>query len=166
MMKKSIFVVMSILISAVVFAQPQQQQQPVFKVGAVIPRFNFRNIIDSVPYSNANLEKNKKTIFIYFGPDCGHCINFTKKLTDSISLVNNTQIVMVSSSEFSHMKKFYDDNNLSNFQNISMARDADYFFITYYSVRQFPAAYIYNSKGKFVKSFESEFSIAELAETN
>jgi len=161
-MKKVILIVFSILITLNLIAQGQLQQ-PVFKVGAAIPKINLRNIVDSTPFTNAHLEKNKKTIFIYFGPDCGHCINFTKKLTDSIDLLKNTKIVMVSSSPFSQIRKFYEEYKIADFPSISMARDAEYFFITYYNVRQFPAALIYNAKGKYAKGFENEFSIAEMA---
>jgi peroxiredoxin len=161
-MKKLFFVLALAIFKLTVFAQAQPQQ-PVFKVGAAIPKINLRNVVDSQPFTNAHLEKNKKTIFIYFGPDCGHCINFTKKLTDSIDLLKNTKIVMVSHSPFSQIRKFYDEHKIADFPTISMARDADYFFITYYNVRQFPAALIYNAKGKYVKGFENEFSIAEMA---
>jgi hypothetical protein len=161
-MKKLFFVLSLAIFKLTVFAQAQPQQ-PVFKVGAAIPKINLRNIVDSTPFTNAHLEKNKKTIFIYFGPDCGHCINFTKKLTDSIDLLKNTKIVMVSSSPFSQIRKFYEEHKIADFPAISMARDAEYFFITYYNVRQFPAALIYNAKGKYVKGFENEFSISEMA---
>ena len=161
-MKKLFFVLSLAIFKLTVFAQAQPQQ-PVFKVGAAIPKINLRNIVDSTPFTNAHLEKNKKTIFIYFGPDCGHCINFTKKLTDSIDLLKNTKIVMVSSSPFSQIRKFYEEHKIADFPTISMARDAEYFFITYYNVRQFPAALIYNAKGKYVKGFENEFSISEMA---
>jgi peroxiredoxin len=161
-MKKLFFVLSLAIFKLTVFAQAQPQQ-PVFKVGAAIPKINLRNMVDSTPFTNAHLEKNKKTIFIYFGPDCGHCINFTKKLTDSIDLLKNTKIVMVSSSPFSQIRKFYEEHKIADFPAISMARDAEYFFITYYNVRQFPAALIYNAKGKYVKGFENEFSISEMA---
>lgn len=161
-MKKSLLIVFCSLLTFQLYAQGQPQQ-PVFKVGAAVPKINLRNIVDSMPFTNAHLEKNKKTIFIYFGPDCGHCINFTKKLTDSIDLLKNTKIVMVSSSPFSQIRKFYEEHKIADFPTISMARDAEYFFITYYNVRQFPAALIYNAKGKYVKGFENEFSISEMA---
>lgn len=161
-MKKVIFASVLVIFTLSVIAQTQPQQ-PVFKVGAAIPKINLRNVIDSQPFTNANLEKNQKTIFIYFGPDCGHCMYFTQRMTDSIDLLKNTRIVMVSSSPFSNIRKFYDDYKIADFPSISMARDAEYFFITYYSIRQYPAALIYNAKGKYVKGFENEFSIAEMA---
>jgi hypothetical protein len=62
---------------------------------ATIPTFVLDNVVDSTAFTDANLDKTKKTIFIYYGPDCGHCIHFAKKMMDSISMFKNTQIVMI-----------------------------------------------------------------------
>lgn len=145
------------------FSQTKEPQPP-FKLNAPIPKFKIMNIVDSVAFTNENLDKNKKTIIIYFGPDCGHCTFFAKKLVDSISLLENTQIIMTSSFEFSHIRRFYDENKIASCPSITMGYDPNYFFATYYGVTQFPAAYIYNSKGNFVKNFQGEIGIQEMAD--
>lgn len=147
------------------FTQKKDVNVP-FGPNTPIPVFSMMNVVDSVPFTNSNINKKKKTIFIYFGADCGHCTFFTKKMLDSIDLIKNTQIIMVSSSEFSHVRKFYDENFLAKYPMISVGFDPTYYFITYYSVNQFPTAYVYNKNGKFVKSFASEICIKELADTN
>jgi hypothetical protein len=70
---------------------------------------------------------------------------------------------MVSSFDFVKIRKFYDDNKLADAPFITCGKDDNYFFISHYGIRAFPTAYVYNTKGKFVKSFESEISIEELA---
>lgn len=129
-----------------------------------IPDFTVRNVIDSSVFTNKNFEKGKRTIIIYFGPDCGHCSYFTKRMVDSIDIFSNTQIMMVSSSEFAKVKKFRDEQRLNTVPFITTCYDKDYFFVTNYGVRSFPSAYVYNSKGKMVKSMESEFSVKSLME--
>lgn len=149
-----------------VIATPSREPQPPFKLNAPIPKFKIANIVDSSTFTNENLEKNKKTIFIYFGPDCGHCSVFAKKLVDSIDLLKNTQIVMVSSFEYSHIQKFYEDNKIATCPSITMGRDPNYFFVGYYGVTAFPAAYIYNAKGRYIKSYSSDVNISDLANAN
>ena len=160
-MKKSLLLFAIIVLGFSAFAQ---NDAPPYKRTLTIPSFTLRTATDSSVFDNKNLDKNKRTIFIYFGPDCGHCTFFTKKLIDSMDLFKNTQIIMVSSFEYSHIKKFYNDYNLVSCPFITVGQDSNYFFISHYGVRQFPSAYVYNKKGKFVKAFESEIEIKELSE--
>ena len=118
---------------------------------------------DSTMFSTAKLDKNKTTIMIYFGPDCGHCIAFTKRMVDSIELLKHTQIVMVSSFEMTKIRKFYEDQNLSQCANIRVGKDRNFEFIGNYNVRTFPSAFIFDKTGKFVKSFNGDIEIKELA---
>lgn len=158
-MKKLILLFLSITVSAAILAQEKISDS---KSNNDIPKFKIMNIVDSSKFTDESLQKNKKTIIIYFGADCGHCSYFTKKMMDSLSLFQNTQIVMVSSSEYSHIQKFAEDSKLASCPFITVGRDGDYFFISHYEIRQFPTAIVYNKKGKYVKRFESEMSISEL----
>ena len=162
-MKKNIIFLLVLLFNFFQGFSQNEYNAPFLKT-KTIPAFTIYNVTDSSKFTNLNLDKNKKTIIIYFGPDCGHCIYFTKKMMDSIHLFENTQIVMVSSFNFSSIKKFYDDNKLASFPIITVGMDEKYFFVTHYEIRQFPSAYVYNTKGKFIKSFSSEIDIKELAE--
>ena len=90
-MKKSIVIMLLLSIGTAVFAQKkggkkvapkkttttvQKSVEPelpqVDKKIATIPTFVLDNVLDSTAFTDANLDKTKKTIFIYFGPDCGH----------------------------------------------------------------------------------------------
>ena len=127
-----------------------------------IPEFSIENAVDSSIFSEKNLAKNKKTVFIYFSPDCGHCTFFVKKMIDSIQLVKHTQIVMVAAGEFSKIQNFYNEYKLSKYCFITVGRDRTYFFISHFGITQYPAAFVYDKKGNFVKSFESEIDLHEL----
>lgn len=118
---------------------------------------------DSTMFSTAKLQKNKTTIMIYFGPDCGHCITFTKRMVDSIELLSHTQIVMVSSFEMAKIRKFYQELNLSQCANIRVGKDRNFEFIGNYNVRNFPSAFIFDKSGKYVRSFSGDIDIKELA---
>jgi thioredoxin-related protein len=150
---------LSISVSTSIFAQ---EKPSISKPKNDIPKFKIMNIVDSSKFTDENLQKDKKTILIYFGADCGHCTYFTKKMMDSLSLFQNTQIVMVSSSEYTRIQKFAEDNKLYSCPFITVGRDGDYFFVSHYEIRMFPTAIVYNKKGKYVKRFESEMSISEL----
>jgi len=141
---------------------PKDPPAPYLKT-KLIPKFTIANITDSSKFTNLDLPAGKKTIIIYFGPECGHCTVFTKKMMDSIDLFKNTHILMVSSFDYGKIKKFYEDNNLASCPFISCGKDENFFFISHYGIRSFPSAFVYNTKGRFVKKFEQEIEIKELA---
>ena len=180
-MKKSILIMLLLSIGTAVIAQkkvvkkaaPKKSTTAVKKTVepvvpqvdkkiATIPTFVLDNVVDSSAFTDANLDKTKKTIFIYYGPDCGHCIHFAKKMMDSISMFKNTQIVMMSSVDYQKIKSFYYDHKMNDVPFITMGRDPKYAFVSLFDVRQFPSAYLYNEKGKFVKSYSSEVAITDL----
>lgn len=163
MLKNFILVLSLCFISFYNNVQAQNDPTPPYKKTLTIPNFTVAKITDSSKFTNLDFEKGKKTIIIFFGPECGHCTVFAKKMMDSINLFKNTQILMVSSFDFVKIRKFYDDNKLADAPFITCGKDDNYFFISHYGIRAFPSAYVYNTKGKFVKSFESEISIEELA---
>jgi len=165
MLRNVILVLSLCFISFYSNAQAQKEPQPPYKKTMTIPSFTIAKITDSSKFTNQNFEKGKKTIIIYFGPECGHCSVFTKKMMDSIDLFKNTQILMVSSFDFTKIRKFYDDNKLAEVPFITCGKDENYFFISHYGIRSFPSAYVYNTKGRFVKSFESEINVKELSES-
>jgi thiol-disulfide isomerase/thioredoxin len=181
-MKKSIVIMLLLSIGTTVFAQKkvvkkatnkrttntkvkkavEPELPQVDKKIATIPTFVLDNVVDSTAFTDANLDKTKKTIFIYYGPDCGHCIHFAKKMMDSISMFKNTQIVMMSSVDYQRIKTFYYDNKMNDVPFITMGRDPKYAFVSLFDIRQFPSAYLYDEKGRFVKSYSSEVAIADL----
>ena len=157
---------LSLLFLAAIFdANCQSDPNAPYLKTKLIPSFKMMVLPDSTEFTEKNLDTGKTTILIYFGADCGHCMNFATRLIDSMSLFKNTQIVMVSSSDFSHVRKFYEDYKLASCPFLTTGKDENFFFVSHFSIRMFPSAYVYNRKGKFVKGFESEIEIKKLAET-
>jgi thiol-disulfide isomerase/thioredoxin len=170
-MKTTSLLILSLVFAFTASAQKKKIKKPLPKATpvvenklSVLPKFTLYSIPDSTVFTEKNLEKDKKTIFIYYGPDCGHCMVFAKKLMDSLSLFENTQIVMMSSFEFSKIKRFYEDYKMNQCTFLTMAYDPKYFFVSHFDIRMFPSAYVYSSKGKFLKSFSSEIPIREMSE--
>ena len=159
-MKKIIFAAFLTLLSLSAFCQKDTLE----KYQKEMPNsFTIINVVDSSKFTQDNLEKKEKTLFIVFSPDCGHCQHFMKQMMDSIDLFRKTQIIMVSAMEYVHIKKFYDDFKVATSPFITIGRDANYYFGSYFSTRQFPSIYIYDKKGRFVKKFEGGGIIKEIA---
>jgi hypothetical protein len=174
-MKYFFYLMAFLLIGSGTMAQTKKKKKTTRKVASAkvtpqivdqkllsLPKFTLYTVPDSAVFTEANLEKDKKTIFIYYGPDCGHCTVFAKKLMDSIAFFENTQIVMMSSFEYSKIQRFYYDNKMNVCNFLTMGYDPKFFFVGHFDIRLFPSAYVYSAKGKFLKSYSSEIPIKEL----
>lgn len=157
------WILLLMFLTASLLAFSQKEPPPPYKKTLKIPAFKVYLASDSSLFTEKNLAKGKTTIFIYYGADCGHCSVFAKQLMDSISLFQNTQILMVTHSEIARIQKFDEETGVSSSPLITLARDLDFFFITHYGVRQFPSAYVYNAQGRFVRSFKNDIPIRKLA---
>jgi len=129
-----------------------------------VPPFNIIKVPDSTRFTKDDLSKKKATVIIIFSPDCDHCQQATKELTAHIKLFKKAQIVMASPLEYSYLKKFYDDYKIAGYPNIIIGRDAGYFLGTFYHVRSFPAIFVYDKKGNFLKAFDGTVPVEKIAE--
>ncbi len=144
--------------------EAQSDSIPVYKRFPLIPVFTIMTAPDSIKFTKDDLKKKKPTLIILFSPDCSHCQVATKDLLKNIELFKKVQIVMVSSFDFSHIKKFYEDYKIADYPNISMGRDGSYYLGTFYKIKSFPSLFLYNKKGKFVQSFEGDIKMETIAE--
>jgi len=129
-----------------------------------VPPFSIIKVPDSTKFTKDDLSKKKATVIIIFSPDCDHCQHATKELTAHIKLFKKAQIVMVSPLEHSYLKKFYGEYKIADYPNIVIGRDASYFLGTFYNVHSFPAIFVYDKKGKFVKAFDGTAPVEKIAE--
>ncbi len=56
-------------------------------------------------------------------------------------------------------KKFYEERNLKNYPNIKMGVDTKYFLGTFYSIKMYPAIFLYDKKGIFKHRFDTKDSM-------
>ncbi len=159
---KRIFIAVIFIVS---FQQTDAQLDsiPVYQRFPVIPLFSIMTAPDSLKFTKDDLEKRKATIIFIFSPDCGHCKTATTDLLKHIDLFKKTQIIMVASLDFHHIKKFYEENKIADYPMITMGRDGIYFLSTFYKIKSLPSLFVYNKKGDFIKAFSGDISMAILA---
>jgi thioredoxin-related protein len=131
----------------------------------IIPPFKLLKVPDSSVFTKDNLVKKKTTIMWVFSPDCEHCQEMIKLVKANYKKFKKVQFVMASPLEFSYIKKFYEEYELSKYPAITVGRDPSYYFGTFYKVKSFPAFFIYNKKGELVNWFTGEVSIENLTKS-
>lgn len=156
-MKKLFIFCAAVFISTAAFCQTDstEQEAPYLKYPG-IPYFTIYKAPDSTAFTRDDLEKNKNTIFIVFSPDCSHCQNEAKMLTQNIKQFKNTQFVMLTYLPYDKMMAFYHVFRIANYPQITMGRDTKFFFPVYFRVRDLPSIFIYDKNGHFKKSFEGD----------
>jgi thioredoxin-related protein len=128
-----------------------------------VPPFSITKVADSTAFTKADLAKRKPTLIFIFSPDCDHCQDKTRELIANINLFKKAQIIMASPLEHHLLKKFYEEYKIADHPNIIMGRDPSYFFGTFYKVKSFPAIFLYDKKGNFVKAFDGTVPVQEIA---
>ena len=109
-----------------------------------------------------DLKKRIPTVFFIFSPECGHCQLETEALTKNIQKFKNTQIIMVTHLPYSEMIAFYKKYKIAKFPQITMARDAKFFFPVFFKVQNFPSIFVYDKKGNFKKGFEGNVKLEDI----
>jgi thioredoxin-related protein len=137
---------------------------PIYQRFPEVPVFSITRVPDSTKFTRDDLKKRKPTIIMLFSPDCSHCQVATKDMLAHIDLFKKAQIVMVSSLDYSNIKKFYDEYKIGDQHNIIMGRDGTYNLGTFYKLRSYPSIFVYNKKGKFVDSFVGDIKMDKIAE--
>jgi cytochrome oxidase Cu insertion factor (SCO1/SenC/PrrC family) len=155
---KYLFLFLSgMLISAAAFCQnDSSEKQAPYLQYPTIPAFTLYTAPDSSAFTREDLKKNTNTIFMVFSPDCSHCQNEAKMLTENIKRFKNTQFVMLTYFPYDEMMAFYKVYRIYKYPQIRMGRDTKFFFPIYFGVRNLPGIYIYDRKGHFKKSFEGD----------
>lgn len=136
-----------------------QDSLAVYQRFPAVPPFSIMRLPDSTYYTKDDLQKNKPVIIMIFSPDCDHCQKATKEILENYKVFKKAQIVMASPVGFNYIKKFYSEYKISNYPGIIMGMDGSHFFGYFYKIINFPAIFLYDKKGQFVKSFEGSIPI-------
>lgn len=155
-------IVIAIVISITCFGQ-KDSSGPVYLRFPAIPQFTIFKASDSSAFTKNDLKKKKSTVFIIFSPDCEHCQRETDSLIAHIKLFRNAQIIMTTYLAHDMMVKFYHQYKIASHPEITMGRDAKFFFPVFFKVASLPAIYVYDKKGKFKKSFEGSVKMSAIA---
>jgi thiol-disulfide isomerase/thioredoxin len=162
MVKQLLLYTLFLVMATGVFAQSDSLKAPYLRF-PVIPPFTLLKI-DSSKLTRDDLKKNKKTMIMYFSPDCDHCKHQTDSLLASINKFQDVQILMATYQPFEEMQSFYKDYKIASYSNIKMGRDSQFFFPPFYKIANLPFMILYNNKGKLLTTFEGTTPISKLLE--
>ncbi len=122
-------------------------QQPAKKM----PDFRFITY-DGVTFSHSDLDKNKKTLIIFFDATCGHCQKAGIFFNTRLKELKPHNILFVTMDEIKGI-----DYYMNNFApavptdtRIKILRDTTHYFVSNFLPKKYPAMYVYNTKNELM----------------
>lgn len=123
--------------------------------GSAMPAYKILKT-DSTWATPANL-KHRRTMLIYFSPDCPHCQHLTMEMREKIKQFGDTQILMITWSnnyDLRAIKGFVKDYDLKKYPNIIVGTEGySYLVQKYYGIQTTPYVAIFGADGKLSKAF-------------
>ena len=161
-MKNVFFLLFLVSVSVTAKANPATDSIPAHLKNLRLPDFKLLLSDSSTNFYTENLKSNRITILMSFSPECDHCKQQTKEITEQIDKFKSVQIVMATTLPFGMMKAFHDEYKIASFKNIIMGRDVLYFFPKYFLNHYLPLIAVYNKKGELINYADGGMPTAEL----
>jgi thiol-disulfide isomerase/thioredoxin len=147
----------------ILYAQPKVPNQPAtdpanaeapFMKFPTIPPFHLLGLDSSTYLTPADLKKGRKTIVMFFSPDCEHCKHQTEAILADFSDFKDMNIVMATYQPFSEMKEFNEHYKMTEHSNVKIGRDEKFVLPPFYKIHSLPYLALYDKKGNLITTFE------------
>jgi len=119
-----------------------------------LPPFHLLKLDSSTYLTKDDVRKNRRTIVMFFSPDCEHCKHQTEAILADFKDFKDIEIVMATYQPFSEMKDFNEQYKIYEHPNIKIGRDEKFFLAPFYKIRNLPYLALYDKKGNLITTFE------------
>jgi thioredoxin-related protein len=162
-MKKAFLAFVSVILCHVLFAQPTTANQPAtdpanaeapFKRFPTIPPFHLLKLDSATYLTKDDVRKGRKTIIMFFSPDCEHCKHQTEAILADFKDFKDMNIIMATYQPFEELKEFNTHYRMEEHPNVKLGRDEKFFLPPFYKIRNLPYLALYDKKGNLITTFE------------
>ena len=161
-MKKGLLIIFLLAIIPEAKAFIKTDSIPQHLLNLPLPDFKILLVDGKKNFYTENLSPDKKTMIMYFSPECDHCRYQTKELLKHIDQFSEVQIVMSTVLPFETMKQFYDDLKIGQYKNIIMGRDVLFFFPKYFRNQYLPGIAVYDKNKTLLNFYDGGAKTEEL----
>lgn len=138
--------------------------QPPYKRFPFFPPVTLLLPDSATSFTKEDLPKKKSILLIVFSPTCEHCQHETEEMVKNIEKFKEVTIVMATSLPFDSMMNFRAKYGLSQYNNIIMGQDTQFFLPTYYDIHNLPFHAFFDKKGKFISRFDGNMPMDKVLE--
>lgn len=149
---KKLILVFSLIISGL-YARAQNHETTLS-----IPDYRITKADGSV-WTQANLNRKKPVMIIYFEPTCTHCEHLMAELKPHMAKLKKVQVVLITYTQTAYpylkmLSSFNKKYNLAKYPNFTVGTEyPDYKVQRYYEIANTPFIVVYDRNGKVAKSF-------------
>lgn len=126
-----------------------------------LPEFEFENSKGG-NFSYWDIETDKSVLIIHFSPECDFCDMEAKIISNYYEEFRNSEILMVSKSKVSDIKKFAKKHQLESFPNIKFLKYKEDQFYKIFGTHKLPAILIFDTQLKLLKKIEEGVTVKTL----
>jgi hypothetical protein len=132
---------------------PANAQAPFMRY-PTLPPFRLLKLDSATYLTKDDVKKNRRTIVMFFSPDCEHCKHQTEAILADFKKFKDIEIVMATYQPFEELKEFNTHYKIYEHPNIKIGRDEKFFLPPFYKIRNLPYLALYDKKGQLVTTFE------------
>ena len=121
--------------------------------GKLLPTFNLLAPDSSTWIRTNEAPKGKSVALYYFNPHCPYCKAQTKEILQDIDKLAGIQFYFITPFPFSEMKKYWKENELGKYPNISIGTDTASAMGNYFEVTGVPYIAIYGTDQRLNNTF-------------
>jgi peroxiredoxin len=132
---------------------PANAQAPFMKF-PTIPPFHLLGLDSTTYLTPADLKKGRRTIIMFFSPDCEHCKHQTEAFLADFNDFKDINIIMATYQPFDEMKEFNTHYKMYEHTNVKIGRDEKFVLPPFYKIRNLPYLALYDKKGNLITTFE------------
>ena len=130
------------------------QPQAPYLSNPTIPPFHLLKLDSATYLTKDDLKKHRRTIIMFFSPDCEHCRHETESILADFDKFKDIEIVMATYQPFGEMKDFNAHYRIFEHPNIKMGRDEKFFLVPFFRIHNMPYLALYDKGGNLVTTFE------------
>jgi len=135
-------------------AQASDQNLAPYQRNPIIPPFHLLKLDSATYLTKEDLKKHRRTIVMFFSPDCDHCKHQTESILAAGDKFKDIEIVMATYQPFEELKEFNTHYRIFEHPNMKLGRDEKFVLAPFYRIRNLPYLALYDKKGNLVTTFE------------
>jgi thiol-disulfide isomerase/thioredoxin len=118
--------------------------------------------LDSLAFSNANLQANKPTLILYFNSECDHCQYEAEAISQNVNKFENVNLLWVSYESLSIIRQFANTYKLASYPNIHFTKINHKAILSTFGSVSIPHIFIYDKDDKLLKEYKGETKVEAL----
>jgi hypothetical protein len=127
-----------------------------------LPAFDVLLTDSITTFNTSGIPGGKPVVFIMFSPDCDHCEQLTRGLLNSLDRFRSVRICLLSPMPLYQIRAFAEHMQLSNYRQLMVGQDKDYFFGYFFHASTVPFIAIYNADRQLVRVLDQPRTIDAL----